>query len=53
RGIQTHTGNGYAERLNQVSSLLIATKLERMVVSPRRGQIVAPLSGYGFDTGGR
>ncbi|SDK15652.1 IS4 transposase [Halovenus aranensis] len=31
-GIQTHTGNGYGKRLNQVSSPLTATKLERMIL---------------------
>ena len=35
RGIQIHTEIGYASRLNEVSSLLIAIKLERMDVKRR------------------
>jgi len=38
---QIHTENGYEERLNRVSSLSIATKLERMAY--RRNNQITPV----------
>jgi hypothetical protein len=47
-GIQIHTEHGYAERLNQVSSGLLAAKLERMPIRlrPARRKGVATRVAY-------
>jgi len=45
RRIQIRTGVGYANKLNQVSLLFIATKLEKV-----RTYVIASVTGFSLDT---